>query len=496
MQTDAILIERLAHEIAQRFSGARVQDAGKLEDGRLALVLWKKGSTALLCADVFAPTPVLTVESGELPVAVELGFVRSIVTNLRGKSLSAARAREGERILELYFGSQSRFGVRETYSLIFELVPRFGNVILTKDGKVVSALKEFRASGKASRTIAPGHAYEPPPSRPRRSAEKPQPDAETIRSGELYVYRDASGALLQAHLVALPDYAGARAERSGSLLDIFSELRASAPSPSTSGNLRAGALRVLEERERKLRSDLQRIEEQIAAASSRGELRSQGEHIYATLHDLPQERRVAAKAEAAHLFSRYKKAAAASAHLLRRQRAAQTALSDAEALRWEIERASDEDLPGVASLVAKPRAGTERRTKSKRKSAPPQAVTPSGSRIMFGRSPLENAELTFHVARPGDLWFHARGQPGAHVILQRDDRSEPPQEDVRTAAELAAFHSKGRTSSKVTVDYTQRKHVRKRPNAAPGLVFYTGASSIAVAPRDSMNIASPKEKNR
>jgi len=79
--------------------------------------------------------------------------------------------------------------------------------------------------------------------------------------------------------------------------------------------------------------------------------------------------------------------------------------------------------------------------------------------------------------------------------LQRDDRAPPPDEDILAAAELAAFHSKGRRSSKVTVDYTARKHVRKRPNAAPGLVFYTEASSITVEPRDSMNIASPNEKN-
>ena len=118
MQTDAILIARLAHELAQRFSGARVQDAGRLEDGRFGLALWRKGSAALLAADVFAPTPVLTIEAGELPVAVEPGFVRATVPALRGKTLSAVRARDGERIIELDFGSQSSFGVREILSLI------------------------------------------------------------------------------------------------------------------------------------------------------------------------------------------------------------------------------------------------------------------------------------------------------------------------------------------------------------------------------------------
>ncbi|MBV9269915.1 MAG: hypothetical protein JO165_02395, partial [Candidatus Eremiobacteraeota bacterium] len=75
-------------------------------------------------------------------------------------------------------------------------------------------------------------------------------------------------------------------------------------------------------------------------------------------------------------------------------------------------------------------------------------------------------------------------QPGAHVILQRDDKSAPGNDDIETAAALAAFHSKAKTSPKVTVDYTFRKHVRKRPSAAPGLVFYTNPKSITVAPKD------------
>ena len=105
----------------------------------------------------------------------------------------------------------------------------------------------------------------------------------------------------------------------------------------------------------------------------------------------------------------------------------------------------------------------------------------------MGRTPIENAELTFRLARPDDLWFHVQNQPGAHVILQRHGREQAPQEDVITAASLAALHSKAKNSPKVTVDYTQRKHVRKRPGAAPGLVFYTHPKSVYVAP------ASPEE---
>jgi predicted ribosome quality control (RQC) complex YloA/Tae2 family protein len=500
MRTDAILIARLAQEIAARFEGARVRDVGQLEDGRFALALWKKGRTQLLCADLFAPTPVITIEDGELPIAAEPGFVRAAGAALRGKTLTAARAIEGERIIELEFAAQSRFGVPESYDVIYELVPRFGNAILAKGGLVVAALKEFRRSGKAGRSVRPGIAYEPPPARAGKARAQfaQEPWTEAIGGGDLYVYRDEGGALLQAHVAPLTEFEGVRCERSPSLLALLSEARTAAPARADSGGedkIRTGTQRLLEDRERKLRAELARVEAALAAAATRDELRARGDAIYGGLHELAPAERQAAKDEAAAVFARYKKAASAAAHLTRRRTAVRQSLDEVEELRWELERAGHDQVREIADLL-KPRGAASAPKTRARKRVPMQGVTASGSRIFVGRSPAENAELTFRTARPSDLWFHARGQPGAHVILQRDDRATPSDEDVRTAAELAALHSKGRNSTKVTVDYTQRKHVRKRPGGAPGLVFYTDAASVVVEPRDSINIASPKEKNR
>ena len=491
MYTDWILVRRLAYEIEERFLGARVRDVGQLPDGRFALALWRKGATQLLCADLFAPTPVLTVENGELPIAAEPGFVRAAGAALRGKTLTAARAFEGERILQLEFGAQSRFGVPEVYVLICELVPRFGNLILVKDDTVVAALKEFKRSPKASRAVRSGARYEPPPARAGKSrfAIDPPPDEEAVRRNDLYVYRDEHGALLQAHVVPLEQYSDAHVDRAPSLLDLFSEVRRGgaqeAAASDKSDKRRAEAERALADRERKLLAEITRIDERLAEAAGRNELRERGETIYAQLHELPAKDREAAKLEATELFSRYKKAVGASDHLSRRRTGVLLSLQEVEELRWELERAGDDELREIAELV-KPRQTRASAPKARpaKKRRPLQHETSNGSRILVGRSPLENAELTFRVARPDDLWFHARGQPGAHVILQRSDRHDAPEEDILTAAQLAAAHSKGRSSAKVTVDYTPRKHVRKRPNAAPGLVFYTNAKSLLVEPRN------------
>jgi len=130
-----------------------------------------------------------------------------------------------------------------------------------------------------------------------------------------------------------------------------------------------------------------------------------------------------------------------------------------------------------------PRAPARAGGTPKRKRTLLETRTPAGSRIVVGRSPVENAELTFRLARPNDLWFHARGVPGAHVILTRDDRSEAPEEDLEMAAGFAAFYSRGRAGNSVAVDYTPRKYVRKRPNSPPGLVWYTQAKTVVARPR-------------
>jgi hypothetical protein len=107
--------------------------------------------------------------------------------------------------------------------------------------------------------------------------------------------------------------------------------------------------------------------------------------------------------------------------------------------------------------------------------------TASGYEVWVGRTEVENQSLTFRDARPDDLWFHVKQYPGSHVIL-RCGRQDPQREDILDAAELAALYSKARMGSAIPVDYTRRKHVRKRPHAGPGQVLYTQERTLYVTP--------------
>lgn len=496
MYTDWLLIRRLARELDKQFAGARVRDVGQLDDGRFALALWSRGRTKLLCVDIFAPTPVITVERGDLPIAVESGFVRAAGAALRGMILGGVRSRKGDRLVRLDFSSRSRFGVENSYSLICELVPRFGNIVLVKGETIVAAAKEFAPSENAVRSIQAGDPYELPPLRPGKSSPLISEEiaaqlAADEPSGDLHVYR-RDGALVQAHLVELPQYAQLHHERSSSLTDVLDEARRSHVHAEQSDRIakrRRSLERVLSERERKLQVELAQVEARLRDVAGRDALRGEGESIYATLHELQPHERDEAKERAAALFNRYKKIAASVDHLERRRTFLTESLADLAALRWELERAGDAELEDVAQAVAAPETRFASSRAPQRKRKPLQYQTARGSRIFVGRTPLENADLTFRLARPDDLWFHVQNQPGAHVILHRDDKTPAPDEDVLAAAALAALHSKARNSPKVTVDYTQRKHVRKRPAAAPGLVFYTHPRSVLVEPGEPKQLA-------
>lgn len=105
----------------------------------------------------------------------------------------------------------------------------------------------------------------------------------------------------------------------------------------------------------------------------------------------------------------------------------------------------------------------------------------SGASVIVGRTNKDNDRVTFKVAGPDDLWFHARGVPGAHVVLRVGGRP-PTAEEIDRAASIAAWFSQARGSPGVPVDYTARRHVRKPKGSRPGLVVYERERTVHVRP--------------
>lgn len=114
-----------------------------------------------------------------------------------------------------------------------------------------------------------------------------------------------------------------------------------------------------------------------------------------------------------------------------------------------------------------------------------RAVRVDGQEVLIGRNSRENDELTFRVAQPQDFWLHVADYSGSHVVLRNPAGApEPEAHALELAAELAAYNSQARNSSRVEVHYTQRKFVTKPRRARPGLVKLGEYKTITVEPRD------------
>lgn len=118
-------------------------------------------------------------------------------------------------------------------------------------------------------------------------------------------------------------------------------------------------------------------------------------------------------------------------------------------------------------------------------SSGPRRYAFQGYLILVGRNGRQNDAL-IREAHPEDLWLHAKDRPGAHVIVKGDRKNaeEIPDGVLTRAAELAAYYSNGRSSTKVRVSYTPVKSLKKPKGAKPGLVVLTReAGTLLVAPR-------------
>jgi predicted ribosome quality control (RQC) complex YloA/Tae2 family protein len=115
------------------------------------------------------------------------------------------------------------------------------------------------------------------------------------------------------------------------------------------------------------------------------------------------------------------------------------------------------------------------------KSAPLRVVSADGFVIWVGRNSRQNEMVTFDKGSPNDLWLHARDVPGAHVIIKTDGRT-PPESVIEQAAALAAYYSAKQGDSKVIVDVTERRYVRKIKGGGPGMVTYRNEETRTVAP--------------
>jgi predicted ribosome quality control (RQC) complex YloA/Tae2 family protein len=196
---------------------------------------------------------------------------------------------------------------------------------------------------------------------------------------------------------------------------------------------------------------------------------------------LPLDRTKSALHNMNEYFKKHRKYVTAERELRPRLAGAE---QEVDALRREI--TSIQEGTWTPSLPTRPGLPTTSADSSRR--PPPQKrrgpfrrfVSADGLPIFVGRNAKENEELTFHLAKSEDLWLHARGTPGSHVVVRLAKGADPPPETLRDAATLALLYSDLKKSGKGEVIYTRRKWVKAAKGQAPGTVVVTREQSIHV----------------
>lgn len=441
-------------------------------------------------------------------------ITNALRSHLTGAELSLVEQLRRDRILKLTFTKTVGAGFSVTRCLIIEIMERFSNILLVdEDGNIIETAKHIHPADNSYRTVLPGLPYHLPPAFDGTSLEEwlASPDKSSIQKIAGFgkpLLKLLSGAELDKAVSILGSFydgkspSGFVPQKIGRYVTSLPELlpEAEALEDEDTGRMialaplrdaafesrRKHAVRLIEKEITRRERQAEDIERLLSDDRS-GLYRQYGELIVANLwqvrHNVeetelngydgsgkeislkvPLDPRLSPSQNAARYFAKYKKITAAQERASALLATVKEELDDqreALALAWSISDAESllmlEEELGTAKVPAQKRGA-----KKKSPPLPPHRRFEFDRALVFaGLSSKGNRYVTFKLALPDDLWFHAQGVPGSHVILR--PLSALAEDELNAfkdfCASLAAYYSKARESSRQRVDYTRRRYV-------------------------------------
>lgn len=198
---------------------------------------------------------------------------------------------------------------------------------------------------------------------------------------------------------------------------------------------------------------------------------------------IPLQEDLTPSENAQRLFNRYRKLLTAKKRALYENRKTKAEIAYLESILQQLEQAREEDVEEIRTELQEEGYQRQRNTRRRRKKAKPQPeqfTASDGTTIYVGRNNNQNEYVTHRLAHREDIWLHTLDIPGSHVVIKASDPSE---QTLLEAAQLAAYYSQARQSESVPVDYTKVKHVRKPRGGKPGFVTYTDQKTLFITPK-------------
>ncbi|MDO5142860.1 MAG: NFACT RNA binding domain-containing protein, partial [Eubacteriales bacterium] len=201
--------------------------------------------------------------------------------------------------------------------------------------------------------------------------------------------------------------------------------------------------------------------------------------------------RLTPQQNAQRYFKQYNKAKTAEQMLTEQITRGRAELDYLESVLVNLgEAESERDLAQLREELAQAGVLSNKQARNKKQRVRPAQAKPfhyrtsDGFDVFAGKNNLQNDLLTLKTAFKSDIWFHTQKIHGSHVILVTDGRA-PTEQAMTEAATIAAYHSKARHSSRVPVDYTPVRQVKKPAGAKPGMVIYHVYQTAYVTPDEA-----------
>lgn len=541
MSFDGFFLHHLTKELQEELLYGRIQKVNQPFERELVLTIRnnRKNYKLLLSAHPVFGRVQITTADFQNPQTPNT-FTMIIRKYLQGAIIESITQIENDRILEIAFSNKNEIGDNIKVTLMVEIMGKHSNIILIDkaESKIIESIKHIGFSQNSYRTILPGSTYLAPP---KTEAKNPftvsdeklfellqtedlaprnlqklfqglgrdtaENLAAQLSNNKLKQFRTFFARPCQPNMTdksfaaVLFDKSDKQFDSLSELLDVFYQDKAERDRV----NQQSSDLihRVQTELDKNIKK-LGKQEKELLATENAEEFRQKGELLttYLTLvpnnQDLVEldnyytnekivialDKSLTPSQNAQRYFKKYQKLKEAVKHLTGLIQETKDTITYLESVETALNHASISDIEDIREELVET-GFVKRRTRDKRhkRKKPEQYLASDGKTIiMVGRNNLQNDELTFKMAKKGELWFHAKDIPGSHVLIK--DNLNPSDEVKTDAAELAAYYSKARLSNLVQVDMIEAKKLNKPTGGKPGFVTYTGQKTLRVTPTE------------
>lgn len=550
MSFDGFFLHHMVEELRRELVNGRIQKINQPFEQELVLQIRsnRQSHRLLLSAHPVFGRIQLTQTTFENP-AQPSTFIMVLRKYLQGALIESIEQVENDRIVEMTVSNKNEIGDHIQATLIIEIMGKHSNILLVDKSshKILEVIKHVGFSQNSYRTLLPGSTYIAPPSTEslnpftikdeklfeilqtqETSAKNLQSlfqglgrdtanELESILVSEkLSAFRnffnqETKPCLTETSFSPVP-FANQVGESFASLSDLLDTYYKDKAERDRVKQQASELIRRVENELQKNRHKLKKQEKELLATDNAEEFRQKGELLTTFLHQVPNDqdqvildnyytnqpitialdKALTPNQNAQRYFKRYQKLKEAVKYLTDLIEETKATILYLESVETVLNQAGLEEIAEIREeLIQTGFIRRRQREKIQKRKKPEQYLASDGKTIIYvGRNNLQNEELTFKIARKGELWFHAKDIPGSHVVISGN---LDPSDEVKTdAAELAAYFSQGRLSNLVQVDMIEIKKLNKPTGGKPGFVTYTGQKTLRVTP-DPEKISSMKK---